>query len=383
MFKKSILLALAVLLLLFLIFCPLFADDTLSTCYPGRSWMQYQTPEEAGWSSHLLEVAYDYYDMLDSAAAFVVYRGAVVAHWGDISFKYMTHSARKSLFSGLFGIYVHEGQIDLNKTLAELGIDDVPPLTEAEKQAKVVHMLKSRSGVYHEAAAESSGMKASRPPRGSHAPDTFFYYNNWDFNALCSIFNQETGRDFFEAFQERIAGPIGMEDFIVEEDTFYSYELECSIHPAYVFFMSARDMARFGLLFLNKGVWRGGRIIPETWIEDSIIPYSEANGYRGYGYMWWVMTHPAYSRKGVYFAWGAYGHLIFVVPDAEVVFVHRVNSYLKHNVDLIQALILLDLILGAHVAEPTPNPVLVPLETKDLKMDQLELLDRFNGRKGS
>jgi hypothetical protein len=144
--------------------------------YPGNTWLRYLTPEEAGWSSEMLEVVKDYYDMLDSAAVMVIYDGAVLVHWGDIQQKFKCHSVRKSFLSALYGIHVHEQNIDLNKTLAELGIDDVPPLTEEEKQAKIIHLLKARSGVYHEAAYESLEMKASRPPRGSHPPDTFYCY---------------------------------------------------------------------------------------------------------------------------------------------------------------------------------------------------------------
>jgi CubicO group peptidase (beta-lactamase class C family) len=58
-------------------------------------------------------------------------------------------------------------------------------------------------------------MKAKRPKRHSHAPGTFWYYNNWDFNAFGTIFEQETGTKIFEEFDRRIAKPLQMEDFKV------------------------------------------------------------------------------------------------------------------------------------------------------------------------
>jgi hypothetical protein len=62
-----------------------------------------------------------------------------------------------------------------------LNIDDIPPsLTKEEKKATVSDLLKSRSGVYHEAAAESRDMVGMRPVRGSHPPGSFYYYNNWE-----------------------------------------------------------------------------------------------------------------------------------------------------------------------------------------------------------
>ena len=339
--------------------------------YPGRTWLRYLIPEEAGWSSSMLEVVKDYYDMLDSAAVMVIYDGAVLINWGDIRQKFMCHSVRKSYLSALYGIHVQEGNIDLNKTMEELAIDDIPPLTDEEKQAKVIHLLQARSGVYHEAAYESPGMKESRPPRGSHPPDTFYYYNNWDFNTLGTIFNQETGKDLFEEFRDRIAVPIEMEDFVMETDTYYHYELEYSIHPAYPFEMSARDMARFGYLFLRNGRWNDQKIIPEEWITESIYPYSIANSAFGYGYMWWIIIDDYFRGLDIYLAMGYRGHMIIVVPGADLVFVHRVNTFNEWDeVRSIQILIMLDLILKAKVAEAKEDPVLVPLDDVPVRDDQ-------------
>jgi CubicO group peptidase (beta-lactamase class C family) len=81
--------------------------------------------------------------------------------------------------------------------------------------------------------------------------------------------------------------------------------------------------------------------------------------------MWWVLTHPIYAHLGIYFAWGAYGHLVFVVPEKDLVFVHRVNTFLNFQVDLIQALVLLDLIMNSQATDPQPDPILVPLATQD------------------
>ena len=64
-------------------------------------------------------------------------------------------------------------------------------------------------------ACESLDMRAARPIRGSHDPGTFWYYNNWDFNVLGTIFRQETGADIFEDFKKQFAVPLQMEDFRV------------------------------------------------------------------------------------------------------------------------------------------------------------------------
>jgi CubicO group peptidase (beta-lactamase class C family) len=121
----------------------------------------------------------------------IVQRGEVIDQWGDIDQKIDSYSIRKSLLSALYGIYSAEGAIDTNQTVEELGIDDSPdPLTKEEKQARVVDLLRARSGVYHPVDFETDLMKRNRPARGSHAPGTFWYYNNWDFNVLGTIFEK-------------------------------------------------------------------------------------------------------------------------------------------------------------------------------------------------
>jgi CubicO group peptidase (beta-lactamase class C family) len=323
-----------------------------SAQFPGKHWEMYKTTEDAGWSSSGLEAAKARYDSTAAAALLVVFDGRILVAWGDVTRRYMCHSVRKSFLSALYGIYVDEGVIDIDETLADLGIDDISPLTDDEKRAKIRDLLKARSGVYHSAAYETQRMKELRPKRGSHPRDTFWYYNNWDFNALGTIFERETGLDIFEAYDRRIAGPIGMEDYRVS-DGYYHLEIENSMHPAYPFRMSARDMARFGLLFLRGGDWNGKRIISRRWIAESTTSYSEA-GEGGYGYLWWVEGPVA--APGMYFALGYGGQVIGVCPAENVVFVQRVDTYREQSVAMGDALAVVKAVLDARVAPPKPRP---------------------------
>ena len=340
-------------------------------------WKQYATPEEAGFNSEKIEEARQYSTSIGSAAVVAVYDGRVLAAWGHVDFPYMCHSVRKSFLSGMYGIYVDKGKIDINKTLAELGIDDDPQLTEQEKQAKVSDMLKARSGVYHPAAYETETMKAIRPARGSHAPGTFWYYNNWDFNTLGYIFEKETGKKIFEEFKESIAEPLAMEDFDIRH-CYYHLEAEHSIYPAYPFRLSARDAARYGQLFLQQGEWEGKEIIPSRWVKESTTSYSKARS-GGYAYMWW--THSAdecqelglenlAAAGGVYTAQGVGGQVIAVIDGADIVLVSRTDTDRSKSVNTAFVFQLADIILGAKKGEPKEEPTLaavsaVPFEGAD------------------
>ncbi len=221
--------------------------------YPGEVWYHAPSPESLGWSRSRLEAVSHQAQQMGSGAFMVVDRGIVVWEWGSTSENWIVQSVRKSFLSGLYGIFVERGDIDLDLTLAALSIDDrEPSLTEVEKEATVRQLLQARSGIYQ-------------------------------------------------------------------------YE-EYSDHPAYHFAMSARDMARYGLLFLRNGEWRGEQIIPEEWIAESTYPYSDTgNAVWDYGYMWWVGKPQGWGGHALYAALGGSGHAIFVVPDMQVVVVHRVD----------------------------------------------------------
>ena len=108
-------------------------------------------PIASGWSPELLHIAFEYAQELDSTSIVVIKDGQLVAEWGKTDKSTDLHSVRKSLLSALYGIAVEKGLIDINSTLEELVIDDQnPPLSSQEKQARVVHLLQSRSGIYHD-----------------------------------------------------------------------------------------------------------------------------------------------------------------------------------------------------------------------------------------
>ena len=307
------------------------------------------SPEEAGFSREKLKAVEKHLERAGSAAFLALHDGRMFFSWGNLHRKYPAHSIRKAFLNSLYGIYVEQGVIDTSLTLAELGIDDIPPrLTKEEKQARVADLLRSRSGVYHPAAAEAAVMIHDRPERGSHRPGAFFYYNNWDFNVLGTIFEMETGRDIFEAFEGEIARPLGMKDFRAGDGQ-DRYESEKSDHPAYHFWITAHDMGLFGLLYERNGKWNGRRLVPEAWIRETTRVHSVINRDVGVGYgcLWYAFLEEADLGPG-FFHTGAGIHMLGILPDLDLVFVHRVDTE-KENVRFTggDLLTLLDLFLAA------------------------------------
>ena len=341
--------------------------------FPGEEWQQWSSPEDAGFSSsaiNRLEIACR---KSGAACVLVIYDGAVLHQFGDVRVRYMCHSIRKSFISALYGIFVENGDINADSTLRELGIDDNPsPLTDEEKNASVSDLLESRSGVYHESAYEPSHMKKSRPRRGSHVAGTHWWYNNWDFNALLTIFEQETGEKFFDAFNRNIAQPIGLQDFRLR-DGYYHYEPQRSSHPAYPFQMSARDMARIGLLMARGGRWRGQQVLPADWVEESTNPHSRIKnwqGFDGYGYLWWTAGS---GTDRVFSAQGNGGNSMYVIPSRGLVFVFRADTYHGKSFGWKSRWRMIRTVLDGQTQVPAPHPILNPMPTPPSPIERATL----------
>ncbi|MDQ2832855.1 MAG: beta-lactamase family protein [Acidobacteriota bacterium] len=302
--------------------------------FPAKNWKQDQAFRKIAWSEAKLAAAQQYAASLHDQSFMAVQCGHLVTTWGDTSKKLTTFSVRKSLISALFGIYAAEGKIDLNQTLEQAGIDDLPsPLTKQERQARVIDLLRARSGVYHAASFETDFQRKLRPVRGSHAPGSFWFYNNWDFNALGTIFEKKTGLTIGEAFYQRIAKPTGMQDFL-PTDVYYFGDETVSEHRAYMFRMTTRDMARFGLLYINHGRWKRKQIVPQPWVEKSTHASEMVRFGKmpvgGYENLWWVEYGGVHlgeaTLPGMFSAQGAGGHYIVDAPSLGLVVVNQYDN---------------------------------------------------------
>lgn len=209
-------------------------------------------------------------------------------------------SIRKSIMSILYGVAVDKGLIDISKTLSELEIDEVTLLTQEEKSATIRDLLMAKSGIYLPAQGEHDSQITDRPKRGSHQPGSYFFMNNFDANALGTIFIQESGLSIGEFMEEYLAKPLGMQDFsknnVISGRPWFMPKKK-SLHKQYFMYMSTRDLARIGALVANKGRWREKQIVSENWIIQSTESYSNLEDnhinygrYDGFGYQWWLSS---------------------------------------------------------------------------------------------
>ena len=300
--------------------------NMLSAGNAGKSWER-TTPENAGYDSQKLAVIGDFISKHTGTTGLaVIVNGKMIYSYGNIKEVSYIASCRKSVLSMLYGKYVTDGTIKLDDTLEKLQIDDRGKLLPIEKTATVFDLITARSGIYHPAANAGSSAAIKKFKRGSVTPGTVFAYNNWDFNAAGTVFEKQTGKTIYKAAQEDIFQHINMEDFDLSRHRLTGNK-DVSIHLAYHFYLSTRDMARLGELMRCRGKWGGKTVIPEKWVAFSTAPVTEfKTGSRsGYAVMWWILRDEKYPEmfRGAYTASGKYGQYITILPALNMVIAHK------------------------------------------------------------
>ena len=330
----------------------------IAPTFPAAQWERVASPESVGFSRAKLESVAVQAKQMATTSYVAVVNGRILADYGDTTHLFYVASVRKSVLAMLFGNYVASGKVRLDKTLKDLKLSDHGGLSDQELAATIGDLLAARSGVYHEASYSGDDL-AHAPPRGSQKHGTYFLYSNWDFNALGTIFEQETGRGIYDALEADLARPVAMQDFqpdLQKKDG----DLTKSVHPAYPMVFSTRDMARIGHLMLREGNWAGRQLVPRDWakrITSVVTPVAQMNPHArrtqpfGYGYLWWIWDGD-YARgpyEGAYSAMGAGGQFITVVPKLDLVVAHKTNfREAKRTVSRDEYLALLNGIVGAY-----------------------------------
>jgi len=163
-----------------------------------------------------------------------------------------------------------------------------------------------------------------------HDPGTMFNYSGGTVNVLCRIVEAASGRSVDRFADDFLFGPMGVWNYNFPRHM--TGEIIC--HGD--IYIRPRDMAKFGFLFLNRGVWGGIRVLSEEWVLKSVAPQvSLADWHLGwaddYGYLWWTkeyfvsgVSYPSFKAMG----WG--GQEIIVFPESDLVVVFTGANYVQN-----------------------------------------------------
>lgn len=172
---------------------------------------------------------------------------------------------------------------------------------------------------------------AARP---LHAPGTVWSYSGGSANILSRVLRDRLGgREAYRAFlHERLFKPIGMMSAVAEFDAAGTWIASSYVHA------TARDFAKFGLLYLNRGFWEMRQLIPRDWVEGAAKPSAASKGF--YGTLFWLNGRdPSTGRfaiseklpEDIYFARGFGGQLIAIAPSHDAVIVMLSAAYSEDN----------------------------------------------------
>jgi CubicO group peptidase (beta-lactamase class C family) len=287
---------------------------------------------------------------LDAVHGFMLLRHGNVAAEGwwapyGPQFPHSLYSLSKSFTSAGIGLAVADGLLAVDDHVLTFFPDDAPANpSENLKAMRVRHLLSMNTGhqedttghVFQDLSrfslfgprARHKGDTSGHAVQGKddnwarvflslpvdHQPGTWFVYNTAATYMLSAIITQLTGESLLDYLRPRLFDPLGIENPTWETDLRGVSLGGTGLH------IRTEDIARFGQMVLQKGVWDGKRILPEAWVAEATRAHSDNSNTEanpdwtaGYGYQFWRCRHNAYRGDG------AFGQFCIVMPEQDAV----------------------------------------------------------------
>ncbi|MFX0050910.1 MAG: serine hydrolase [Candidatus Hermodarchaeota archaeon] len=311
--------------------------------HPAVDWPT-STPEDQGLNSTLFDD--EHLSKRDLHSLLIFRRGTLVyeEYYSDLRYRF-THESKHSVFSvtksftsTLIGIAIEKGFI---QSVDEKVMDFFPSMTFAnvnsQKEAMTVeHLLTMTTGLEWDDNVDN--FRALRSPDKVqyildkpmiNDPGIVYNYNTGGSHLLSAIIQQTTGLNTFDFAMKYLFEPLGIED----SEVIWLTDPQGRANGGTGLFLTPRNMAKLGHLYLNNGSWNGQQIIPADWVAASthnhidglsITSREIVEGIDGYGYQWWI--YPEGVKEG-YCAVGWNGQLIYVVPKYDIVIVATSGSW--------------------------------------------------------
>jgi CubicO group peptidase (beta-lactamase class C family) len=296
--------------------------------WPTRDWTVVD-PADVGMSADQLTAADQ-----QIIAAYPDITGVVVVRGGRIGFEryygsdygqddpVKIRSITKSVTGTLIGMAIDDGLLALDSTLGELIPNVIPadadPLTPTITVENLLTLTSGWAWDIHAdyptliAADDYSQLTLSLPV--AYTPGTFYAYNTGGSHLLSVIVEAVTGERTIQYADRRLFGPIGI------NRPRWQRSPEGPVCGGFGLELTARDLARFGLLALRSGEWDGQQLVSADWFAAATTYQSsgDSTGYAAYGYQWWVIPESPY---GAYFGLGFGSNYLYVAPALDLIVV--------------------------------------------------------------
>ena len=332
------------------------ARETTSMVFPGDSWAE-ASPESQGLAADRFKEAMDYLHAnaggVGADETVVIRNGYLVWEGAAADNVHEIYSASKTFTSTVMGLLVTDGVLNVD----DPAVQYLPTLADQfPEYGKVTlrHLATMTAGYdgltgdgwkHHETDREKHRefvLQYTKPGKPLFAPGTSWKYHDPQVHMLGYILTKISGKSLEETFRERIANPIGMKHFswsnLGERDGMFfnnpagtpginqKGEYQGGVYT------NAIDLARYGLLFLNKGNWNGRQILDSRFVEETgsnQVPAEFGSlGGGHYGFYWWTNGAAADGTRpwpeapaDTYGARGGGRNSIFVIPEWNMVIV--------------------------------------------------------------
>ena len=324
--------------------------------------MEKATPESQGVSSSAIIGWIDACEReLDALHGFVIVRhGRVIAEgswapYDTLNRTHMLYSHSKSFTSTAIGFLVDDGKLDLDARVLSFFPDKAPPTPSANLRAlRVRDLLTMNVGASFSDAERKDingdWVKAFLANDIEKEPGTVFKYDSCATHMLAAIAERVSGMKLMDFLKARLFDPLGMTS---PWSTVSPTGIACG---GWGMNMTTRDLARFGQLYLDNGMWDGKRVISREWVVaatsrqtwSGAIAVTGEDGsdwHQGYGFQFWRCRHNAFRADG------ASGQYTIVMPDQDaVVSIHAGLRDMQHEINVVW-----DHLLPAFGPKPLPE----------------------------
>jgi CubicO group peptidase (beta-lactamase class C family) len=233
---------------------------------------------------------------------------------------HMLYSLSKSFTSTAIGLAVAEGGLSVDDPVLAFFPAEAPRKPSANLAAmRIRHLLSMSTGHDHDTTEylhrrrDGDWARAFLARPVAYAPGTYFLYNTGASYMLSAIIQRVTGQTLLEYLKPRLLEPLGIEGATWET-------CPRGVNTGgFGLSIKTEDIARFGQLYLQRGVWQGQHLLPETWVAEasaaqvSNATSTEVDWQQGYGYQFWRCRHGAYRGDG------AFGQFCVILPEQDAV----------------------------------------------------------------
>ncbi len=311
---------------------------------PDNNW-QFDSPENHAMDPDVLEDLHAALPGSGIHSVVTVKDGVIIDEYYEESYDeeslFEIYSASKSVTSALIGIAIDEGYIG---SVEDPVSQYLPQILEQEDSRKhgltLRHLLTHTSGLeWYEWGGGYSNWGEFRTAENwvdyilgrnlLYEPGTVFNYSTGNTHLLSAVLQAATGMSQEEYCREKLFDPMG-----ISELAHWRTDGQGIADGGNGLFISARDAAKFGQLFLDEGVWKGEQLVPASWVEESTTAKNNGagDGTGSYGYQWWMRSfdvggygtyQPPHGqgRYTAYYAFGHAGQFIYVIPEMNMVVV--------------------------------------------------------------